>query len=86
MHFTRGGLKRHRGLPQMLVRAMHAALGRRFLVLLDGHGATPCEKSNDCTCVGFLGLKNLARLFQACQRREGRLAGFANPRVAGLAL
>ncbi len=55
----------------MLVRAMHAALGRRFLVLLDGHSATPCEKSNDCTRAGFLGLENLARLFQARQRREG---------------
>ena len=37
MHFTRGGLQRHRRSRQRVVRTMHAALGRRFFVLLNSH-------------------------------------------------
>jgi hypothetical protein len=35
--FTRGGLNGDTGHAQSVVRAVHAALGRRFFVLLDGH-------------------------------------------------
>src|SRR4051812_34451753 len=34
---ARGGLDRNAGRGHGVVRAMHAALGRRLLVLLDGH-------------------------------------------------
>jgi len=38
MHFTGGGLNRDARGHQGIVRAVHAALGRRLLVLLNGHG------------------------------------------------
>uniref|UniRef100_E6PL32 Uncharacterized protein n=1 Tax=mine drainage metagenome TaxID=410659 RepID=E6PL32_9ZZZZ len=74
MHFTRGRFDRNRRLLQMLVRAMHAALGRRFLVLLYGHGATPCEKSKDCTRPAAEAGRLFA-LFETGQGRERRRAG-----------
>jgi hypothetical protein len=38
MHFTRARLDCERGRRQEIVRAVHAALRRRLLVLLDCHG------------------------------------------------
>ena len=37
MDFARGGLNSDTWNGQRVVRAVHAALGRRFFVLLDGH-------------------------------------------------
>src|SRR5690606_5212935 len=37
VHFAGGRLDRKRGIREEVVRAVHAALGRRLLVLLDGH-------------------------------------------------
>ena len=37
VHFARGGLDGNRRVFQVIVRTMHAALGRRLLVLLNGH-------------------------------------------------
>jgi len=37
MHFTRRRLHREGRVGEMIVRAMHPALGRRLLVLLNGH-------------------------------------------------
>src|SRR6267378_541318 len=41
MRLPRGRLDRHRGRAQMVMRAVHAASRRRFLVLLDCHGEAP---------------------------------------------
>ena len=38
VRFARGGLDRGRRLAEVIVRAMHPALRRGLLVLLDGHG------------------------------------------------
>src|SRR6185436_245455 len=38
VHFTSGRLDAGAGTDQCVVRTVHAALGRRLLVLLDGHG------------------------------------------------
>jgi hypothetical protein len=37
VRLARGGLDGGRGLAQVVVRTVHAALGRRLLVLLNGH-------------------------------------------------
>ena len=37
VHFARGRLDGNRRVFQVIVRTMHAALGRRLLVLLNGH-------------------------------------------------
>jgi hypothetical protein len=41
MHFAGGGLNSDRGGGYEIMRAMHATLGRRFFILLDGHLAAP---------------------------------------------
>ena len=43
MHLTRGRLNRQRRCRQKVMGAMHAALGGRFLVLLNCHGDTPSK-------------------------------------------
>jgi hypothetical protein len=42
MHFAADRLDRQGRVAQVVVRAMHAALGRRFLVLLDCHLVLSC--------------------------------------------
>src|SRR5690348_11926330 len=39
VRLARRGLDRHRGLAEVVVRPVHAALRRRLLVLLNGHGS-----------------------------------------------
>jgi hypothetical protein len=41
MHLTRGGFHRGGRIGQKIVRTMHAPLGRRLLILLNGHVLTP---------------------------------------------
>src|SRR5439155_769908 len=41
VRFAGGRLDRHRGCAQVVMRAVHAAARRRFLVLLDCHGEAP---------------------------------------------
>src|SRR6267378_46650 len=43
MRLAGGRLDRERRAGEVIVRAMHAAPRRRFLVLLDCHGSTPLE-------------------------------------------
>jgi len=45
MHFARGGLDRKRRIGEKIVRAVHSALRRRLLVLLDCHMETPSSSS-----------------------------------------
>jgi hypothetical protein len=41
MRLARGRLYRQRRIAQMIMGAVHTALGRRLLVLLNGHAAAP---------------------------------------------
>lgn len=82
MHFTRGRFDRNWRLLKMLVRAMHAAFGRRFLVLLDGHGATPYENRKivhvqSLTPDGYLSFLRLARTTKGSVR-PGKSIGWTS--------
>jgi hypothetical protein len=62
VHFTSGGLNASTGRHERVVRTVHAALGRRFFILLDGHDVAPGSNS---------GLVKGHQLMQALVYSEG---------------
>src|SRR6516225_10110495 len=62
MHFAAHGLDRQRWIGQEIVRAVHAALGRRFLVLLYSHDQLLLENS----VIVFSSARPAARRENAC--------------------